>query len=115
MRDALRASTALAVAVLLLTFSATGAAGADTLDSIENAVGSRHDDIIAGTGLANVLRGGNGNDRLLGMNGDDALYGGAGNDTLLAGSGIDLNVGGPGRDLCKAGETTRTCETIRMM
>jgi len=103
------------VDVDLTAGTATGAATADTLGSIENAIGSRHDDTLTGTGLANVLRGGNGTDRLIGMNGDDALYGGAGNDTLLAGSGTDLNVGGPGRDLCKAAETNRTCETIRMM
>ncbi|WP_137819718.1 peroxidase family protein [Pseudomonas sp. 2FG] len=45
-----------------------------------------------GNGLANVLRGGVGNDVLSGGNGNDVLFGGAGNDTLIGGAGNDTFV-----------------------
>ena len=42
-----------------------------------------------GNGLANVLTGGSGNDRLSGLAGDDTLLGGAGSDMLAGGLGAD--------------------------
>lgn len=43
-----------------------------------------------GNGLDNVIRGGEGDDRLLGLDGNDTLVGGAGNNTLLGGEGDDV-------------------------
>lgn len=48
--------------------------------AIEHAVGGSGDDDITGNDLANLLRGGAGNDRLFGGGGNDVLDGGAGTD-----------------------------------
>ncbi len=84
--------------------------------TLEKAIGSSSNDRIIGNAIANVLRGGNGNDHLSGGNGDDSLYGeahndrlegeagndtldgGAGNDTLIGGVGNDILIGGQGND-----------------
>ncbi len=84
------ASAGGAVHVNLATGQATGAAGNDTLKSIENVIGSKYDDTLIGDAGANVLSGGAG---------DDVLDGGLGNDTLDGGSGTDTasyaSAGGP--------------------
>jgi Ca2+-binding RTX toxin-like protein len=59
----------------------TGAAGFDTLASIENLAGSAYADTLTGDAQANILDG---------NAGDDRLNGGAGNDTLLGGAGDDV-------------------------
>lgn len=70
-----------------------GQAGeSDSLDQVENIIGSAFDDFLTGNALDNVLTGGPGN---------DVLGGGAGNDTFLEGtapSGHDTFIGGPGED-----------------
>jgi hypothetical protein len=71
--------------------------------SIENIVGSAHDDILVGDAGANHLDGGLGDDLLFGGPGDDILVGGAGADRLSGGLGGDLLIGGPGRDLLLGG------------
>ena len=86
---AVYASATAAVVVSLATGKATGAAGTDTLVSIENVVGGSGADTITGDGAANFLNGGAGNDTLSGGLGDDLLLGGLGNDTLNGGAGID--------------------------
>lgn len=48
---------------------------------IENAVGSRHDDVLTGNSLHNLLLAGDGNDLLMGRGGNDVMDGGAGTDT----------------------------------
>jgi len=53
----------------------------DTGSWIENAVGSSHDDVLAGNQQHNLLQGGDGNDMLRGRGGNDVLDGGAGTDT----------------------------------
>jgi Ca2+-binding RTX toxin-like protein len=63
-----------AVVVDLVAGTATGQ-GDDTLDDIENVVGSAGDDTIAGDGGDNVLVGGQGADMLSGGAGDDILIG----------------------------------------
>jgi len=68
------------------------------LASIENVIGSQHDDEFTGTAGANVLQGWNGNDVLRGMAGADRLDGGAGNDTAsydisYIGITVDLSTG----------------------
>lgn len=57
-----------------------GEAQGDTLYSIEGVLGS---------GFADTLRGGSGNDVLNGAGGSDVLYAGVGNDVLTGGSGAD--------------------------
>ena len=87
------------VAVNLDTGTATGD-GTDTLTSIENVIGSVHNDTITGSDGANVLDGGAGNDILMGGDGDDILIsdvatiggiltGDTGLDSVDGGIGID--------------------------
>jgi Ca2+-binding RTX toxin-like protein len=53
-------------------------AGLDTLNSIENVIGSAQNDTLTGSTGANSLDGGNGNDFLSGLAGNDTLAGGSG-------------------------------------
>ena len=55
----------------------------DTLKSIENVIGSAHDDTVRGNRLDNVIEGGAGDDLLRGMTGSDTLSGDAGSDTFF--------------------------------
>jgi Ca2+-binding RTX toxin-like protein len=88
-----------------------GDGGTDTFSGIENLTGSAFNDVLLGDGGANVLRGGAGYDVLIGLAGNDVIhggtgaanemYGGLGDDTYVveavgdtiveqAGEGIDL-------------------------
>ena len=67
-----------------------GHAESDQLQSIENIVGSAHDDHLIGNEMHNILTGGAGADRLDGMAGDDRLNGGLGGDRLNGGGGRDV-------------------------
>ena len=67
----------------------TGGAGTDTLQSIENLIGSAYADRLTGTDGANALAGGRGADVLIALGGNDTLDGGAGADSLLGGAGDD--------------------------
>ncbi|MCX6780492.1 MAG: tandem-95 repeat protein, partial [Candidatus Magasanikbacteria bacterium] len=78
-----------AVTVSLLSGTATGADGSDTLISIENVFGSGFDDTLIGDATNNNLRGGAGNDAIVGGSGFDILTGGAGDDTLDGGAYSD--------------------------
>ncbi len=79
--------------------SATGAAGLDYLNYIDNVIGSAFNDTLTGSFGVNVLDGGAGDDVLEGREGADVLRGGTGNDiyyadaedtlTELAGEGTD--------------------------
>ncbi len=71
--DTINYSTATAaVTVNLGTGQATGASiGTDTLDSIENIVGSPSNDTLTGSSAANRIEGGAGNDTLVGSPGND--------------------------------------------
>jgi Ca2+-binding RTX toxin-like protein len=51
-----------------------------------------------GSGGANYLEGGRGDDRLFGGTGNDELFGGRGDDFLYGGAGNDVLVGGSGDD-----------------
>lgn len=77
----------------------TGEAGGDIFVSIENVIGSRFDDDIAGNLNANTLHGAAGNDLLSGQEGDDYLSGGHGDDRLNGGIGTDILRGGVGGDV----------------
>jgi Ca2+-binding RTX toxin-like protein len=84
-----------------------GTAEGDTLDDIENIVGSDYDDAFQGDGGANEIRAGEGNDlakggggadTLRGEEGKDSLYGMGGKDTLRGGGQSDYLSGGNGQD-----------------
>ena len=86
----------------------------DILANIENVTGSLDDDTLTGTGEANVLNGGDGDDTLDGGTGGfDTLMGGAGNDTLKGGDDTDDGIattrdgdtlmGGAGNDILEGG------------
>lgn len=53
---------------------------------------------LTGTGLADTLTGGNGDDVLGGLAGADMLSGGGGDDRLIGGAGLDTMRGGEGGD-----------------
>lgn len=72
------------VTINLAAGTATGADGNDTLDSIENAIGSAYDDIITGSAVANILNGGAGVDTIRGGDGLDVATLGDGDDFFLA-------------------------------
>jgi Ca2+-binding RTX toxin-like protein len=76
----------------------TGVFGFDTFISVENLLGTRHDDTLTGSNIGNRLSGGGGDDVLDGGLGDDTLEGGAGNDNLIGGAGDDNLAGGAGTD-----------------
>ena len=79
----------------------------DAFVSIENAVGSDHNDYIYGSDGDNILIGGAGNDSLEGNDGVDTVRGGAGDDYVWGGNGADSLFGGDGSDwLAYWGETS---------
>ncbi|MDB5440487.1 MAG: protein of unknown function toxins and related Ca2+-binding protein, partial [Caulobacteraceae bacterium] len=73
-------------------------AGTDTLNSIENLIGSNFDDRLTGSAGDNVLYGLGGKDDVEGGDGADTLYGGDGDDSVDGGGGINLLFGGAGVD-----------------
>lgn len=75
-----------------------GDAAGDTLDGIEDLVGSNFRDIFEGNGQNNRFSGGAGGDKLDGRNGSDVLLGGDGGDKLIGGNGNDKLMGGRGDD-----------------
>lgn len=76
-----------------------GAAAGDTINGIENLIGSNFADRLTGdAGAANILQGGGGDDVLDGLDGYDVLLGGDGADTLYGGASSDDLTGGAGAD-----------------
>ena len=71
-----------------------GLGGTDTISNVENIVGTRFNDTIAGDNGLNSLEGGTGDDILSGGDNMDRLYGGIGKDRLFGGLGADLLFGG---------------------
>ncbi|WP_238368632.1 LamG-like jellyroll fold domain-containing protein [Mesobacterium pallidum] len=77
------------------------------LTSIENVIGTHHDDQIRGNGLGNVLTGGEGADTIEGRAGDDVIValgadvidGGTGDDTIGVGLADATIDGGAGTDV----------------
>lgn len=108
-------SSATGVKVSLATGKGSkGDAEGDTLNGIENLIGSAHDDYLTGDGNDNILRG---------LDGDDLLVGGAGygpgsEDLLIGGHGRDTMYGGTGDDtflfesLLDSGKTASTADVI---
>ncbi len=63
--------------------------GIDTLNNIENVIGSQGNDVISLNGNANVIDGQGGNDIIDAGGSNDVVIGGAGNDTMNGGAGND--------------------------
>ncbi|WP_053146389.1 retention module-containing protein [Pseudomonas sp. P97.38] len=96
------ATAAVTVNLGLLGAQNTLGAGTDTLNGIENLVGSNFNDTLTGDAGNNRIDGGLGNDVLNGGGGDDLLIGGLGNNTLTGGSGADTfqwRAGNSGHDV----------------
>jgi Ca2+-binding RTX toxin-like protein len=88
-----------AMTIDLAAGTAVGAqTGNDSLDGIENAIGSNFNDTISGSAVANSLSGGAGNDTLSGLGGADNIFGYADDDVLIGGEGNDSLTGGAGTD-----------------
>lgn len=89
-----------AVTIDLLNAGAqnTGGSGWDTIQEVENIIGSAWDDFLLGNHEANRIEGGSGDDQLFGRNGNDVLRGENGNDILEGGLGDDMIFGGDGED-----------------
>lgn len=76
--------------------TATNYMGDDSLQNIENVIGTMFDDTITGDSNSNTIYGMDGNDIL--DPGIDTLFGGTGDDTLTGGVGTDTLDGGSGDD-----------------
>ncbi len=84
-----------AVSVNLATgMTSGGDAAGDTLNNIENLLGSVHNDTLTGDDEDNEINGFSGDDLLTGGLGNNTLSGGIGADTIIAGEGLDLINGG---------------------
>ncbi len=83
--------------------------GQDTLLGIENAIGSPHNDSIAGNHSPNAIAGGLGNDTLAAAEGNDQLTGEEGNDRLFGDLDDDLLSGGSGDDHLDGGSGINDC------
>ncbi|HVY57261.1 MAG TPA: calcium-binding protein [Xanthobacteraceae bacterium] len=101
----------LGVAVNLATgMGSAGDAAGDTYSTVENVIGSAHNDSLVGNAVANHLDGGLGNDNLSGDAGGDVLTGGSGNDHIWGGDGNDTLIGGPGADAMSGGAGIDTAD-----
>ncbi|EAQ04814.1 Hemolysin-type calcium-binding protein [Pseudooceanicola batsensis HTCC2597] len=83
-----------------------GTAEGDRLVQVERLLGSGHDDILVGGGVAPILEGGGGNDLLMDYGAVAIIRGGNGNDTINAGSGSDTIDGGAGIDTIRYANTS---------
>ncbi|MDG3040178.1 Hint domain-containing protein [Roseicyclus marinus] len=84
-------------------FAGVDAAGADTLNLIDdNLVASRNDPILDNG--RDVIDAGAGDDLVFGADDDDTIFGGAGNDTLDGGIDDDVIDGGTGDDMIIGGQ-----------
>ena len=66
-----------------------GGQGTDSLDSVDNVLGSQFDDTIVGNDNANIIFGEAGNDTISGVGGNDLITAGDGNDTIDGGAGTN--------------------------
>jgi Ca2+-binding RTX toxin-like protein len=69
--------------------------------------------VRVGTNSANVIRGAQGNDKILLRGGNDTGYGLSGNDWIIGGPGRDLLVGAGGNDRLDARDSASSRDTVR--
>ena len=93
--------------VVNLTNGTSRGDGRDRLISIENLVGSRHDDRLTGTSGPNDIFASTGDDEVFGLAGDDFLYDSDGKDHFDGGGGDDF-VGTSG---CVSSEDYTDCQS----
>lgn len=105
--DTLDASGATFNYVINLTTGLTNFAG-EVYSGFENVLSGGLNDELRGTLDANLMDGGDGDDRILAFAGNDTLIGGLGEDTLNGGEGDDSLEGGDGDDriFAEAGNDT---------
>ena len=77
--------------------------GTDVLDSIENIIGGKNNDIIMMNGVDNKVNSQDGNDFVRAGEGDDTVNGGKGNDDLDGEAGNDNVNGEEGKDTLNGG------------
>ncbi len=88
----------------------TNGAGLDRYDSIENLLGSNHNDRLWGDDNTNLIEGSEGDDRIAARGGNDILYGGLGNDELNGDDGRDRLFGQEGNDTLSGGDSHDTLD-----
>ncbi|AOF85245.1 hemolysin-type calcium-binding repeat family protein [Hydrogenophaga sp. RAC07] len=91
-------SATAAGATVTAASSSSAETGADTLNTIENVVGSQGNDSITLDGGNNVIDGQGGDDLLNAGAGTDTVHGGLGDDTITGGLGNDTLNGDDGDD-----------------
>jgi Ca2+-binding RTX toxin-like protein len=77
-------------ATVTITTATSAQIGTDTLNSVENIIGSQGNDNINVNGGPNVIDGQAGNDTINAGGGADIITGGVGNDTITGGTGNDI-------------------------
>lgn len=87
-----------AVTVSLVSNTATGGAGSDSIVAVENVIASPFSDRVTGSAGANTVNAGSGNDTVDGQAGNDRLSGESGNDLLRGRAGNDIISGSTGVD-----------------
>ncbi len=92
------------IGVSAVEVHATDAAGASAAADFALILTTKAGASVSGSGGADVIFGGSGNETLSGGGGGDALFGLVGNDVLRGGKGNDVMQGGEGADVLHGGK-----------